>query len=80
MDEVREEWDRIKFAYEILTNKQKRARYDRNSVISDPSTAMGQAAMDFLGWGLQGVGKGFFEVGRGVAKIGGDVLQAGKEC
>lgn len=74
LDEVREEWDRIKFAYEILTDKQRKARFDRNSVVKDPSAAMGRAAMDFVGWGLKGV----FEVGKGLVDVGGDILMKDK--
>jgi len=79
LDQVREEWDRIKFAYEILTDKQKKARFDRNSVVKDPSAAMGRAAMDFVGWGLNGVVGGVFEVGKGLVDVGVDILMKEKQ-
>lgn len=80
LDEARDEWERIKLSYEILTDKKKRVRYDRNIALSDPSAAMGRAALDLFGWGLKGVGKGVVEVGKGVVKVGGAVVnELGKD-
>uniref|UniRef100_A0A7S0FJN7 J domain-containing protein n=1 Tax=Minutocellus polymorphus TaxID=265543 RepID=A0A7S0FJN7_9STRA len=64
MDDVREEWERIKLSYEILTDKKLRVRYDRNSALADPAAAVGRAALGTIGWGLSGVGKGLIEVGK----------------
>ena len=68
-EEVRQEWEKIKFAYEILSNQQLRVRYERNTAVSDPSAVMSRAALDLFGWGLGNVGKGFMEVGKGVVKL-----------
>jgi DnaJ-class molecular chaperone len=64
MDDVREEWERIKLSYEILTDRKLRVRYDRNSALADPAAAVGRAALGTIGWGLSGVGKGLIEVGK----------------
>ena len=64
MDDVREEWERIKLSYEILTDRKLRIRYDRNSALADPAAAVGRAALGTIGWGLSGVGKGLVEVGK----------------
>lgn len=74
LDEVRDEWERIKLSYEILNNRKQRAAYDRNSALTDPSAAMGRAAMNFVGWGIKGLGKGVFEVGKGVVGAGGAAI------
>jgi len=67
MDDVAYEWERVKLSYEILSNQKLRVRYDRNSAMADPgaavSRAVGGAAMNFVGWGLSGVGKGMMKVG-----------------
>jgi hypothetical protein len=64
MDDVREEWERIKLSYEILTDRKMRVRYDRNSALANPGAAVGRAALGTIGWGLSGVGKGLVEVGK----------------
>lgn len=64
MDDVREEWERIKLSYEILVDRKLRVRYDRNSALADPAAAVGRAALGTIGWGLSGVGKGLIEVGK----------------
>ena len=64
MDDVREEWERIKLSYEILADRKLRVRYDRNSALADPAAAVGRAALGTIGWGLSGVGKGLIEVGK----------------
>ena len=63
MEEVREEWERIKLAYEILKDKKVRMRYDRHELLSDPNAAIQRAAFDAMGKGIQGVGKGLFNIG-----------------
>lgn len=69
LEDVREEWEKIKLSYEILTSKKMRARYDRNSAIDDPGAAMGRAAGQAALWGLAGVGKGIFKVGSAVGDM-----------
>lgn len=67
LDEVAEEWERIKFSYEILSDRKTRAKYDRNSAITDPSATLGRTAVELLGWGARGVGAGMFLMGKGIA-------------
>jgi len=74
LEEVRDEWEKVKLSYEILKNKKKRIKYDRNSALNDPSAAIGRAAIELLGWSIKGVGVGVFEMGKGFAKVGGEVL------
>ena len=63
MDEVRDEWERIKLSYEILKDKQTRKRFDRHEMIADPNAAMQRAAWNAMGQGIQGMGKGIFNIG-----------------
>ena len=57
LDDVREEWERVKFSYEILRDPKARKSYDRNSsvaeVLEDPGGAMGRAV---VGGALGGMG------------------------
>jgi len=63
LEEVTQEYERIKLSYEILSDRKRRLRYDRNIAIADPAAAMSRAAMNFVGWGLIGVGKGVLKLG-----------------
>mmetsp|Transcript_19538 Transcript_19538/g.28404 ORF Transcript_19538/g.28404 Transcript_19538/m.28404 type:complete len:97 (-) Transcript_19538:547-837(-) len=63
LDEVRDEWERIKLSYEILSDPKMRLRYDRNTAIADPGAAVGRAALGAVGWGFSSVGKGLLGVG-----------------
>jgi DnaJ-class molecular chaperone len=67
LDDVRDEWERIKLSYEILRNPRSRKRYDRHEVLADPGAAVGravrEAAIDAVGKGLSGIGSGIFKVG-----------------
>lgn len=60
---MREEWERIKLSYEILSDKRTRRRYDRHAMIADPGAAIGKAALGAVGKGMSGLGKGIFDVG-----------------
>lgn len=64
-DDIRDEWERIKLSYEILSHKKTRMRYDRHSLLSDPGAAAQRAVLGAVGWGLKGVGEGLFQVGAG---------------
>lgn len=55
LEEVREEWEKVKLSYEILTDKKMKQKYDRNSNVADPGAAIGRAAMSAVGWGLTSV-------------------------
>jgi len=54
---VREEWERVKFSYEILSDPKSRKNYDRNSsvaeVLEDPGAAVGRAV---VGGAMGGIG------------------------
>lgn len=63
LDEVREQWERVKLSYEILSDKTMRLRYDRNSAVADPGAAMRRAAFSAVGWGVSEMGKGIFKAG-----------------
>jgi DnaJ-class molecular chaperone len=63
LEEMRDQWERIKLSYEILTDKKTRLRYDRHEVLADPKAAMQRAAMDAVGNGIMGLGKGLFGFG-----------------
>lgn len=60
LDEVREEWEKVKFSYEILSDPKARKSYDRNSsvaeVLEDPGKAVGKAV---VGGAFTAVGMGF---------------------
>lgn len=65
LDDVRNEWERVKLSYEILSDPKMRKNYDRNSsvaeVLKDPGAAVGRAvvggAMNGLGLVLGGAWK-----------------------
>lgn len=63
MEEVRDEWERIKLSYEILKDKQTRKRFDRHEMIADPNAAIQRAAWNAMGQGIQGMTKGIFNIG-----------------
>lgn len=70
LDDVRDQWERIKLAYEILKDKRMRKRYDRHEAISDPKAALKRAATDAAGNAAKEVGKGIFNVGKGLFNMG----------
>jgi DnaJ-class molecular chaperone len=55
MDDVRDEWERIKLAYEILSDEKVRKKYHRHEALADPAGT----AWD----GISGAGKGLFDLG-----------------
>jgi len=63
MEDVRNEWERIKLSYEILSDKQMRMRYDRHESLAHPGAAMSRAAWSAVGWGLSGIGKSVWKIG-----------------
>lgn len=77
LDDVRDEWERIKLSYEILRDPRTRKRYDRHEVLADPGAAVGRAVADAalgaVGKGLAGVGSGIFAMGAfALDKLSGD--------
>ena len=67
-DDVRDQWERIKLSYEILSDKKLRIKYNRHSALDDPTSAFGRMSMDILGWGMTALAKGVFHVGDLAAK------------
>jgi curved DNA-binding protein CbpA len=57
LDEVRDHWERIKLAYEILSDIKMRKRFDRHEALADPGKAMQRAAFGAVGSGIKGVFK-----------------------
>lgn len=59
LDDVREEWEKVKLSYEILIDRKTRLKYDRNSVVADPGAAVGRAVGGAMGsvftWGVESV-------------------------
>jgi len=75
LDEVRNEWERIKLAYEILSDRKMRLKYDRHSALNDPASAFGRLAVETLGWGATNLVKGMIGLGDLAAKSAKDSLQ-----
>ena len=61
LEEVREEWEKVKLSYEILQDRKTRMKYDRNSVVADPGAAVGRvvgsAVSGVFSWGVESVFK-----------------------
>lgn len=61
LEEVREEWEKVKLSYEILQDRKTRMKYDRNSVVADPGAAVGRAVGSAVGgvlsWSVESVFK-----------------------
>jgi len=73
LEDVRDEWERIKFSYEILSDKKMRARYEREYNLSHPGAAVGRAALGTVSWGVMELGKGLFKAGEfAISKIATD--------
>jgi DnaJ-class molecular chaperone len=72
-DDVREHWEKIRVAYEILSDKKARARYDRSEMIADPAGAAFRAATGATLNGVTSIGRGLFGLGAfALGKINGD--------
>jgi DnaJ-class molecular chaperone len=68
LDDVRDHWERVKLSYEILSEPRTRRRYDRHEMLSDPGAAMQRSALNVVGKGITGVGKGIFSMAAFAAK------------
>ncbi|CAJ1908686.1 unnamed protein product [Cylindrotheca closterium] len=66
-DDVRDQWERIKLSYEILSDRKTKMRYDRHEslaeVLEDPSAVVARAAGDAIKAGALNLKKGIFGVG-----------------
>lgn len=78
LDEVRDEWERIKLSYEILSDKKMRLKYDRQSALNDPGKALGRVALDTVSWGVTGLAKGIFHIGKQAVNAAADAASAKK--
>jgi len=63
MDEVREQWERIKLSYEILSDPKRRKKFDRHEALADPGQAVQRAAVNAAFNGVASLGKGVFNIG-----------------
>jgi len=79
LDDVRDQWERIKLAYEILSDNRMRKRYDRHEVISDPKAAVQRAATDAVGNAAKNVGQGIFNIGKGLLDFGAKAITESME-
>jgi len=61
--EVRDQWERIKLSYEILSNTKTRKRYDRHVVLNDPKAALSRAASEAAWNGVKSVGQIIWGIG-----------------
>lgn len=81
LDEVRNHWERIKLAYEILSNSKTRKRYDRHEALADPGAAVQRAAVNAAFSGISGMGNGLLGVGsfalQSIKKNGAGVSDCG---
>lgn len=72
LEDVRNEWEKVKFSYEILSDAQMRKNYDRNSsvaeVLNDPGAAVGRAVVGGAMSGLGLVLGGAWKIGEMAAK------------
>jgi len=73
IEEIQRQYHRVKHAYEILSNKKLRARYNRNSFIADPTESITKTAFSAVGDMLS---VGF----SGLQFVGGEVMKAGQEA
>lgn len=62
-------------AYEILSDRKLRLKYDRHSALNDPASALGRLALETLGWGATNLVKGMMGLGELAAKNTKDSLQ-----
>eukprot|EP00980_Cylindrotheca_fusiformis_P007545 scaffold1561_cov129-Cylindrotheca_fusiformis.AAC.37 len=67
VEDAREQWERIKLSYEILSDRKTRMRYDRHesiaTTLADPSAAMKRAAGEAISRGAMNLGKSMINVG-----------------
>ena len=62
-DELRNEWESIKFAYEILSDRRTKMKYDRHRALNDDfGQTLGKAAVSFMSWGATEIAKGIVKI------------------
>lgn len=71
-EEVRDQWERVKLSYEILSRPKMRRRYDRKEFLADPGAAVKRAAVDAAVKGAVNVSKG---ISTGLFKAGSFAFQ-----
>ncbi|KAG7356171.1 heat shock protein 40 [Nitzschia inconspicua] len=76
-DEVREEWERIQLAYNILIDNKMRKRYDRSEMIADPGAAIRRAAVGTTLNVVSSIGTGLFSLGQKAVKSLTDTASSG---
>ena len=61
--EVRDQWERINWSYDLLSDPVRRRKFDRHDFLADPAKAMRRAAAKAAWAGVTTVGKGLWTVG-----------------
>jgi curved DNA-binding protein CbpA len=78
--DVKQHWDRISFAYSVLSNKRLRKKYDRHEawseVLNDPGRAIQRATWKAVGHGLAGLWKLTEVATKEMSKLVVDVAKA----
>ena len=69
-DQVRDQWERINWSYDLLSDPSQRRKYDRHEALADPGRALRRAAAQAAWKGVTSVGKGLWNMGSmAVSKI-----------
>ena len=68
LEEVRDQWERVKLSYEILYDTKSRKRYDRHWALADPGRAVQRAASQAAADAVVSMGKGIWGLGKGIGK------------
>lgn len=62
-EQVREQWERINWSYDLLSDATRRRKYDRHEALADPARALRRAAVQAAWSGVTTVGQGLWNVG-----------------
>jgi len=68
LEDVRDQWERVKLSYEILSDPLSRKRYDRNEALADPGKTVQRAASQAAVDAAVSVGKGIWGLGATVVR------------
>eukprot|EP00586_Coscinodiscus_wailesii_P004003 CAMPEP_0172487840 /NCGR_PEP_ID=MMETSP1066-20121228/17086_1 /TAXON_ID=671091 /ORGANISM="Coscinodiscus wailesii, Strain CCMP2513" /LENGTH=387 /DNA_ID=CAMNT_0013254695 /DNA_START=145 /DNA_END=1308 /DNA_ORIENTATION=+ len=76
LEDVMNQWERIRLSYEILYDNKRRRRYNRHIALVDPSDLL----LNFVSWSVTGIGKGLFKASEMAAtKVSSDIKTATRE-
>jgi len=70
LEQVREEWDRIQFSHDILSDKKLRQKYDRQSALinDDPGSSLDGATLETVSWGFNRKARGKVDIDNEVTR------------